>query len=85
MTLSKDFKQVRIWMYDISDKNPKKFKKDDRVVKKFHTFEVTVSNRKNIYFNGPIATFDLIDEMDMIVMSSSAFNEISIWSTNDGS
>lgn len=34
LTLTKDYKQIRIWIYEISDKNPRKFN-SDRHLKKF--------------------------------------------------
>ena len=52
LSLTKDYKQIRIWIYDVLDKNPKRSNyADDKPHKKFTHFEVSISNRKNIYFN----------------------------------
>jgi len=49
-TVAKDYKQIRVWIYDIYDRNPKR---NGNMLegKRYQNFEVTISNRKNIYLN----------------------------------
>lgn len=72
LTLTKDYKQIRIWVYEIADKQPKRMNKGAQSkfssqFKRFSTFEVILSNRKNIYFNMGLLQFNVISEMDVMV------------------
>ena len=52
--------------------------------KRYQNFEVTISNRKNIYLNIGLLQLNIIDEMDALVIQSGSVNEISIWNTKEG-
>jgi hypothetical protein len=66
-TLSKDLSTIRTWTYEMVIRNPRKVK-HLKTVNKGVLFDVIVSNRKNIYFNFPIFSFHVIDEMDLIAV-----------------
>ena len=65
------------------DKNPRKHQKSLEL-RRFSHFDVTISNRKNIYLNMGILQFNIISELDALVLHSGSANEISVWNTKDG-